>query len=79
MSEKAIEISEGLEKNDNQALWAQALTELNAEIAADEALTEEEKRFLLEEMDQLSDDEWTPINCVGEPVSETIIKSRGER
>lgn len=79
MSEKAIEIPERPERNDNQALWVQALNELNAEIAADEALTEEEKRFLLEEMDQLSDDEWEPINCAGEPVSETIIKSRGER
>jgi len=27
----------------------------------------------------LSDEEWEPIICKGEPISETIIKDRGER
>ena len=63
----------------NQHIWTQALRELDAEIAADPNLTEAEKRFLLEKMDQLSDEEWEPITCAGEPVSETIIKGRGER
>lgn len=63
----------------DQKAWTKTLSELNAEIAASQTLTEEEKRFLLEEMDLLSDEEWEPITCVGEPVSETIIKGRGER
>jgi len=51
---------------------------LDAEIAASKTLTEEEKRYLLVEMDQLSDDEWEPIPMIGEPLSETIISDRGE-
>ena len=62
-----------------QHLWTQSLGELDAEIAANPNLTEAEKRFLLEEMDWLSDEEWKPITCTGEMVSETIIKGRGER
>ncbi|MEW6210580.1 MAG: hypothetical protein AB1631_19605 [Acidobacteriota bacterium] len=65
--------------NYDVAEWAkQQLEELKAEIAASEDLTEEEKR-LLDEMDKLPDDEWEPIICEGEPISETIIKDRGER
>ncbi len=62
-----------------QAMWAQALEELDAEIAASQQLTEAEKRYLLEEMDQLSDDEWEPIVIEGEPLSVTIINDRGKR
>lgn len=62
-----------------QQLWNQSLDQLDAEIAANPTLTEAEKRFLLEEMDWLSDEEWEPITCTGELVSETIIKGRGER
>ena len=62
-----------------QQLWTQSLGELDAEVAANPNLTEAEKRFLLEEMDWLSDEEWNPIICTGEMVSETIIKGRGER
>ena len=76
MSNKAIE---SLNEKPQQVIWAQALRELDAEIAADPNLTAEEKRFLLEEMDQLSDEEWEPITCAGEPISETIIRDRGER
>jgi hypothetical protein len=76
MSNKMIE---SLNVNPQQVTWAQALRELDAEIAASPNLTEEEKRFLLEEMDQLSDEEWEPITCAGEPISETIIRDRGER
>jgi hypothetical protein len=63
----------------DQEAWTKTLSDLNGEIAASQTLTEEEKRFLLEEMDLLSDEEWEPVTCVGEPVSETIIKGRGER
>jgi len=76
MSKKVVKQPDA---SNNQRLWTQALRELDTEIAADPNLTEAEKRFLLEEMDQLSDEEWQPIACAGEPVSETIIKSRGER
>lgn len=76
MSKKAIEQPN---VSNEESVWAQALRELDAEIAASPNLTEEEKRFLLEEMDQLSDEEWEPITCVGEPISETIIRDRGER
>ena len=68
-----------LNEDSAQSIWAKALQELDAEIAADRNLTEAEKRFLLEEMDQLSDEEWEPIICEGEPVSVTIINDRGER
>ena len=76
MSEKIIN---PFGTEDRQELWAKALKDLDAEIAADNDLTPEEKRFLLEEVDQLSDEEWEPITCLGEPVSETIINDRGER
>ena len=64
--------------SDNQQAWRKALDKLNAEIAANDTLTEEEKRFLLEEIDELSDDEWEPVASTGEPISETIIKDKGE-
>jgi len=76
MSNKADELPSA---NDRQDVWVQALRELDAEIAANPNLTEAGKQFLLEEMDQLPDEEWEPITCAGEPVSETIIKDRGER
>lgn len=63
----------------DQQIWDKALSELDAEISSSVSLSEEEKRFLLEEMDRLSDDEWEPVPCSGEPVSETIMKDRGER
>ncbi|MFL6215135.1 MAG: hypothetical protein ACJ74J_14720 [Blastocatellia bacterium] len=59
-------------------MWAKLLEDIKAEDAADPNLTEEEKRFL-EQMDHMSDDEWEPVTCEGEPISETIIKDRGER
>ncbi len=59
--------------------WAkQQLEELKAEIAASEDLTEEEKRYLYD-LDQLPEDQWEPVTCEGEPVSETIIRDRGEK
>jgi hypothetical protein len=76
MSKKVIDLPGA--RNDQED-WTKALNELNAEIAASQTLTEEEKHFLLEEMDALSDEEWEPITCAGEPISETIIQSRGER
>jgi hypothetical protein len=68
-----------LTTGNDQQIWQKALSELDAEITSSVSLTEEEKRFLLEEMDSLSDDDWEPVACSGEPVSETIIKDRGER
>lgn len=68
-----------LATGNDQHIWEKALSALDAEISSSVSLTEEEKRFLLEEMDRLSDDEWEPVACSGEPVSETIIKDRGER
>ena len=65
--------------SNDQELWFQALNELDVEIAASQTLTEKEKRFLLEDLEQVSDEDWEPIACAGEPVSETIIKGRGER
>ena len=76
MSKKSLDIPGA--KND-KGIWENALKELNNEIAASKTLTEKEKHFLLEEMDELSDDEWEPVNISGEPLSETIIKDRGER
>ena len=65
--------------SNDQEVWFQALNELDVEIAASQTLSKEEKRFLLEDLDQLSDEDWEPIACAGEPVSETIIRGRGER
>ena len=76
MSEKIVGL---LEPENRRELWAKALKDLDAEIASDNDLTPEQKRFLLVEMNQLSDDEWEPITVIGEPVSETIIRDRGER
>jgi len=67
------------EPETDQEVWRKQLTKVNAEIASSATLTEEEKRFLLEEMDQLSDNEWEPIVCSGDPISETIMNDRGER
>jgi hypothetical protein len=53
------------------------LEQAKAEAWASETLTEEEKR-LLDEMDELPDDQWEPVTCEGEPISETIVKDRGE-
>lgn len=64
------------QENPRQVGWMKSLEDLDAEIAADKELTLEEKRFLLEELDQLSDDEWEPITVIGEPISATIIKDR---
>jgi len=50
--------------SNNQHLWTQALRKLDAEIADDPSLTEAQKRFLLEEMDQLSDEEWNPSSAL---------------
>lgn len=63
----------------DREVWRKQLIKVNAEIASSATLTEEEKRFLLEEMDQLSDNEWEPVVCSGEPISETIMNDRGER
>ena len=76
MSHKRIDTPSA---DNDQGLWEKALSELDAEISSSESLSLEEKRFLLDEMDRLSDDEWEPIACFGEPISETIIKDRGER
>ncbi len=76
MSKKTLDIP-GIKYD--VAEWAkQQLEELKAEIAASEDLTEEEKRYLYD-LDQLPEDQWEPVTCEGEPVSETIIKDRGER
>lgn len=75
MSKKVINNSR---TNNDAAMWAKLLEDIKREDAANPNLTEEEKR-LLDELDQLSDEEWEPIICKGEPISETIIKDRGER
>lgn len=75
MSKKIVDIPELQNHPDH---WRALLEQIRAEDRASDDLTEEEKR-LLDEMDNLSDEEWEPIICEGEPVSETIIKERGER
>lgn len=75
MSEKLTDVADS---KSHKSHWLALLEEIRAEAWASDELTEEEKR-LLDEMDNLSDEEWEPITCEGEPVSETIIKDRGER
>lgn len=62
----------------DENIWAEMVEELKAEIWADPELTDEEKRRL-DEIGNLSDEEWEPITCAGKPVSETIIEDRRER
>ena len=68
-----------LNESPNEALWAQALLDLDAEIAASTTLTEAEKHYLLVEMDQVAEEDWEPITIEGEPLSVSIINGRGER
>jgi hypothetical protein len=72
------EIPDTIEAKSYKAHWQALLDELRAEAWASDKLTIDEKRFL-DAMDYLSDEEWEPITCEGEPISETIIKDRGER
>ena len=58
MSNRAIQLRN---EDPYQAVYAKALEDLNTEIAASQQLTEAEKRYLLVEMDELSDDEWEPL------------------
>lgn len=72
-------VANAVQANGRNELWAKALKDLDAEIAASKTLTDAEKKYLLEEMDTISDDEWEPISVIGEPLSETVIRDRGER
>ena len=71
MSKKVIDSSR---TNNDAEMWAKLLEDIKKEDAANPNLTDEEKR-LLNKLDQLSNEEWEPIICKGEPISETIIKS----
>jgi hypothetical protein len=72
-------ISLALVANGQESVWHETLLELDAEILANPRLSAAEKKFLLHDLSQLSDDEWEPVTCSGEPVSETIIRDRGAR
>ena len=69
--------SDNLKGQTDAAMWAKMLEDIKREDALNPDLTDEEKQ-LLNQLDQLSDEEWEPVACDGEPVSETIIKTRGE-
>jgi hypothetical protein len=57
--------------------WRHLLEHDIAEMMADPRLTDEEKTELLRQL-ELPDQEWEPVEIEGEPLSETIIKLRGE-
>lgn len=58
--------------------WTALLEELRQEYWASTQLSEEQKRYL-DELANLPEEEWEPIVCTGEPISETIIEDRGPR
>lgn len=60
-------------------VWTEMLEDLNAEITANPTLTEEDKCYLLEIDANLPEDEWEPITCTGESLSQLVINHRGER
>jgi hypothetical protein len=49
-----------------------------AEMMTDPCLTDQEKAELLSQL-KLPENEWEPVAIEGEPLSETIIRMRGER
>ena len=57
--------------------WRHLLAHDLAEMMAEPGLTDEEKAELLRQL-ELPEDEWEPVEIEGEPLSETIIKLRGE-
>jgi hypothetical protein len=75
MSKKRVDLPE---INDEAGGWAASLEEIRKQEAADPDLTDEEKRYL-DEIENLPEDQWEPIECPGKPVSEIIIEDRGEQ
>lgn len=58
--------------------WTGLLEELRWEYWVSNELTEEEKRYL-DALENLPEEEWEPIVCQGQPISETLIEDRGPR
>lgn len=54
------------------------LAEMRQEYWASPELTEEQKRYL-DALETMPEEEWEPIVCTGQPISETIIEDRGPR
>ena len=52
------------------------LAEFRQEYWASLELTEEQKRYL-DALETMPDEEWEPIVCIGQPISETVIEDRG--
>lgn len=75
MSKKANELPN---TSHEPANWNELLEEMRREYRASAELTDEEKRFL-DELENLPEEEWEPIACAGQPVSEAIIEERGAR
>jgi hypothetical protein len=67
-----------LPSEDQQPDWTALLEELRQEYWASPELTEEQKRYL-DSLEDLPEEEWEPIVCEGQPLSETIIEDRGPR
>jgi hypothetical protein len=58
--------------------WVALREELRKEYWASTELTEEEKRYL-DALEDVPEEEWEPVVCTGQPISETIIEDRGPR
>ena len=58
--------------------WLPLLEQDLAEMMADPCLSDGERAELLRQL-ELPEGEWEPAAIEGEPLSETIIKMRGER
>ena len=66
------------EERPQDSVWRRILEQDIAEMMADPCLDEKERAELLRQL-ELPEGEWEPVAIEGEPLSETIIKMRGER
>lgn len=60
------------------SFWREVFEREMAEMMNDPNLSDEEKAELVRQV-HLPEEEWEPVEIQGEPLSETIIKMRGER
>jgi hypothetical protein len=65
-------------KHPQDSPWRHLLERDIAEMMTDPHLSDQEKAELLRQL-ELPEDRWEPVEIEGEPLSETIIKLRGER
>jgi hypothetical protein len=66
-----------LKADRQESPWREIFEREMEEVRTNPNLSDEEKAELVRQI-YLPDEEWEPIECQGEPISETIIKMREE-